>query len=146
MVTYPGDKFLSFDQAKQMLKKISGVVPMKHDMCISTCAAFTGMYSDLNICPYCSASYYHENGQPWQQFTTIPIGPVLQAFYASPEIATKMRYLKKQLTEISEYLKAHNGKMECYNDTVCSHMLLQAWASGQFTKDDIALQLCIDGA
>jgi hypothetical protein len=51
MAAYPGDEFLSFDQARRTLKKISGVVPMKHDMCISSCAAFTGTYSDLNTCP-----------------------------------------------------------------------------------------------
>ena len=146
MAAYPGDEFLSFDQAKRTLKKISGVVPMKHDMCISSCAAFTGAYSDLDTCPYCSAPRYHENGRRRRQFTTIPIGPVLQAFYASPEIAAEMHYLEKRLTEISEHLKTHNGKMECYDDTACSHALLQAWVSRQFTKGDIALQLSIDGA
>jgi hypothetical protein len=73
MVAYPGDKFLSFDQAKCTLKNISSVVPMRHDMCASSCAAFTGAYSNLKTCPYCSAPRYHENGQPRQQFTTIPI-------------------------------------------------------------------------
>ena len=62
MAAYPGDKFLSFDQAKRTLKKISDVMPMKHNMCISSCAAFTGVYSDLNACPYCSAPRYHKNG------------------------------------------------------------------------------------
>lgn len=146
MAAYPGDEFLSFDQAKRTLKKISGVVPMKHDMCTSSCAAFTGAYSDLEACPYCSAPRYHANGQPRRQFTTIPIGPVLQSFYASPQIAVEMHYLEKRLTKISDYLRTHNGQMEAYDDTACSHDLLQAWASGRFTKDDIALQLSIDGA
>ena len=55
---------MSFDQAKRTLKKISGVVPMKHDMCAFSCAAFTGAYSDLEACPYCSAPRAHANGQP----------------------------------------------------------------------------------
>jgi hypothetical protein len=146
MAAYPGNEFLSFDQAKRTLKKISGVVPMKHNMCISSCAAFTGTYSDLNVCPYCSAPHYHENRRPQRQFTMIPIGPVLQAFYVSPQIAAEIHYLKRRLTEISDYLRTHNGQMEVYDDTACSHDLLQAWASGRFTKDDIALQLSIDGA
>ena len=146
MAAYPGDEFLSFDQARRTLKKISGVVPMKHDMCISSCAAFTGAYSDLDTCPYCSAPRYHENGRPRRQFTTIPIGPVLQALYGSPQIAEEMHYLEKRLTEISQYLRTHNGQMEGYDDTACSHELLQAWISGRFTKNDIALQLSIDGA
>ena len=146
MAAYPGDDFLSFDQAKRTLKKISGVVPIKHDMCISSCAAFVGAYSDLNTCPYCSEPRYLANGRPRRQFTTIPIGPILQAFYASPQVAAEMHYLEKRLAEISEYLRTHDGQMEGYNDTACSHDLLRAWVSGRFTKDDIALQLSIDGA
>jgi Transposase family tnp2 len=76
----------------------------------------------------------------------IPISPVLQAFYASPQIAAEMHYLEKRLTEILEYLRTHDGQMEFYDDTTCSYDLLQAWASGRFTKDDIALQLSIDSA
>ena len=77
MAAYPGDDFLSFDQAKRALKAISGVVPIKHDMCITSCAAFMGTYSDLDACLYCKAPHYHEDGSPRQQFTTIPIGPIL---------------------------------------------------------------------
>ena len=51
MAAYPGNEFSSFDQANQTLKEISGVVPIKHDMCTSSCAAFTGMYSSLDTCP-----------------------------------------------------------------------------------------------
>jgi hypothetical protein len=64
MVAYPGDEFLSFDQAKQTLKKLSGVVPMKHGMCTSSCAAFTGTYPDLDACPYCSVPCYNVTGRP----------------------------------------------------------------------------------
>ena len=130
MATYPGDKFLSFDQAKRTVEKISGVVPMKHDMCTSTCAAFTGTYLDLDKRPYCSEPRYHADGRPQRQFTTIPIGLVLQALYGSPKIAEEMHYLEKRLTEISQYLRTHNGQMEGYDDTACSHVLIQAWISG----------------
>ena len=146
MATYPGDEFLSFDQARRTLKKLSGVVPMRHDMCISSCAAYTGAYSDLVLCPYCNESRYHANGQPRRQFTTIPIGPVLQGFYASPQIAGEMHYLEKRLTNITEYLRTHDGQIQSYDDTACSHDLVKAWTSGHFTRNDIALQISIDGA
>ncbi|KAF8241156.1 hypothetical protein L208DRAFT_1464199 [Tricholoma matsutake] len=64
MAAYPGDKFLSFDQAKRTLKEISGVIPIKHNMCPSSCTAFTGAYSSLDACPYCSAPRYDANGRP----------------------------------------------------------------------------------
>ncbi|KAF8232539.1 hypothetical protein L208DRAFT_1271560 [Tricholoma matsutake] len=64
MAAYPDDEFLLFDQAKQTLKKLSGVVPITHDCCISSCAAFTGAYSDLDACPYCNVPHYDDNGKP----------------------------------------------------------------------------------
>ncbi|KAF8232538.1 hypothetical protein L208DRAFT_1561789 [Tricholoma matsutake] len=76
----------------------------------------------------------------------IPITPVLQALYMSPKTAEDMHYLEKRLTKIEEHLRTHSGEMESYDNTACSQDLLQAWASGQFTKDDIALQFSIDGA
>ena len=129
-----------------MLKKISGVVAMKRDMCISSCAAFTGMYLDLDKCPYCGAPRYQTNGRPRRQFTTIPIGPVLQSFYALPQIAAEMHYLEKRLAKILDYLRTHDSYLGSYDDTACSHDLLRAWSTGRFTKGDIALQLSIDGA
>ena len=146
MAAYPNDEFLSFDQAKRTLKKLSGVAPIRHDCCISSCAAFTGAYSDLDACPYCKSPRYDNNGKPCWQFTTIRIGPVLQALYMSPKTAKDMHYLENRLTKIEEHLRTHNGKMESYDDTACSQDLLQAWTSGQFTKDDIALQFSIDSA
>ena len=109
MAAYPGDNFLSFDQAQLALKAISGVVPIKHDMCITSCAAFTGAYSDLNTCLYCKALCYHEDGSFQRQFTTIPVSPVLQAFYSSPQTAEEMHYLERRLTEITEYVQTHDG-------------------------------------
>jgi hypothetical protein len=146
MAAYPDDEFLSFNQAKQTLKKLSGVVPIRHDCCISSCVGFTGAYSDLDACPYCKTARYDNNGKPCRQFTTIPIGPVLQALYMSPKTAGEMHYLEKRLTKIEEHLRTHNGEMESYDDTACSQDLLQAWASGRFTKNDIALQFSIDSA
>ena len=105
-----------------------------------------GVYSDLDACLYCKAPCYHEDGSPRRQFTTIPIGPILQAFYSSPQTAEEMHYRERRLTEIAEYVQTHNGQMEYYDNTACSYELLQAWASGWFTKDDIMLQLSIDGA
>ena len=59
MNTYPNDPFLSFDQIKQHVEWISGVVPLLHDMCINTCHAFTDPYTDLNKFPTCSTSRHH---------------------------------------------------------------------------------------
>ena len=93
---YPDDPFLSFDQVKRKLEMLTGVVPILHDMCIDTCAAFTSPFSSLDACPKCSQPRYHPGtSQPRRQFVTIPIGPVIQALYSSFEIAEHMHDLKR---------------------------------------------------
>ena len=55
------------------------------------------------------------------------------------KLSEDMHYLEKRLTKIEKHLRTHNGEMETYDDMACSQDLLQAWASGRFTKDNIAL-------
>jgi len=57
---YPGDPFLSFDRMKHKVEMITGVVPLIHNMCIDTCAAFTGPFSSLQACPLCSEPQYYQ--------------------------------------------------------------------------------------
>ena len=62
-------------------------------------------------------------------------GPVLQSFYASPQIAAvEMHYLAEESsTKISDHISGthKSAKWRAYDDTACSHDLLQAWASGR---------------
>ncbi len=88
---YPDDPFPSFDQMKRRIKQLSGVVPIYHDMCPDTCVGFTGPWSNCERCPVCGTDRYQPNTQePHRQFITIPLGPVIQALYASPETAEMM--------------------------------------------------------
>jgi hypothetical protein len=55
-------------------------------MCINSCAAFTGPFSNLAECPIChEARYIDKTESPWQEFYTIPIGPQLQALWRTEE-------------------------------------------------------------
>ena len=146
MLTYPDDPFLSFNQVKKCVESLSGVVPIRHDMCLNSCLAFTGPYAELDTCPICSTRRHDpKTNKPYRHFTTIPIGPVIQSFYGSELTAERMHYLERRLTELSDYAKT-NGQLPKYDDTACSKDLLDAWEARRFTKDDIALQLSIDGA
>ncbi|KAL0960636.1 hypothetical protein HGRIS_005665 [Hohenbuehelia grisea] len=83
---------LSLDQVKRRLKQLTGVVPVMHDMCVNTCIAFTGPFSELDTCNHCSQPRYDSKGAPRRRFSTLPIGPQLQAQWASPKGAQNMRY------------------------------------------------------
>ena len=90
---------MSFDQVRCRLSWLSGVMPLEHDMCPNTCVAYTRPYEELDTCSWCSLScYLPDTNTPHKQFTTVPIGPVIQAFYGSREIARHMHYLERSLS------------------------------------------------
>jgi hypothetical protein len=55
---HPEDEICTYDQAKHLVRHLSGIVPLAHDMCINTCIAYTGPFSDLEMCPYCNTPCY----------------------------------------------------------------------------------------
>jgi hypothetical protein len=147
LLNNPAAAFLSFDQVKWRLRWLSGVVLIEHDMCPRTCVAFTGPYSELDACPRCSTPRYFPNSdKPQRRFTTVPIGPVIQAFYGSRDIAEHMHYLERRLAANVEAARLNGNKLDKYDDTSCGRELLDAWESGALRKHDVALQLSIDGA
>ncbi len=100
---HPSLQQYSFYQMKKYVEHLSGVVPLAHDMCIDTCAAFTGPFKDLEECYYCTKPRY-ENGRPRRQFYTIPVGPIIQALYASPASAKNMQHRTEATQRILEYM------------------------------------------
>jgi hypothetical protein len=45
---YPDDEILSYERIRKKVAEMSGVHPITHHMCINTCVAFTGPYTDLD--------------------------------------------------------------------------------------------------
>ena len=72
-------------------------------MCPNTCVAYTRPYEELDTCSWCPLSrYIPDTNTSRKQFTTVPIGPVIQAFYGSREIASHMHYLERSLSVNSD--------------------------------------------
>jgi len=116
-------------------------------MCPNTCVAYTGPYKELDMCPRCPLSrYLPDTNTPRKRFTTVPIGPVIQAFYGSCEIASQMHYLERSLSVNADRARRAGGSLDKYDDISCGKDILSAWASGAMQKSDVALQLSIDGA
>ncbi|KAF8325705.1 hypothetical protein F5887DRAFT_840223, partial [Amanita rubescens] len=64
-------------------------------MCPNSCIAYTGPFSTLEECPYCAEPRYTQPSTSRKRtarrrFSTIPLGPQLQAMYRSPESADRM--------------------------------------------------------
>jgi hypothetical protein len=54
----PDNLILSFDQVRQQVCWLSGVMPVEHDMCMNLCMAFTGPCEPLDACAWGKASWY----------------------------------------------------------------------------------------
>ena len=119
---------------------------MEHDMCINLCLAFTGLRETLDTCSHCGESYHLGTTRPQKCFTTIPMGPIIQAMYSSQNVADYMHYLERTLAENLECARLSGGVLDIYNDTACSQALIDAWGEGHIKKGDVALQFYIDGA
>jgi len=48
---FPESKMLSYNQVKQKVSELSGLITWKHDMCVNLCVGFTGAFADLEECP-----------------------------------------------------------------------------------------------
>ena len=153
---HPDDDFLSYDQVKHRIEQISGVTPILHDMCINSCCAFTGPFRDHTECTICAEPRYeYKSGRhgrnercPRRQFHTIPIGPVLQALYRSPDSAKNMHHRKERTREICSQIARNAGKIkiDVYDDIYVGSDYIKAVLETRIQDNDIVLEISIDGA
>ena len=154
----PGvEDVLTFHQVERLIKLHTGVEPILHDMCPQTqCHAFTGPYSALDRCYMCNASRWNEqrlqgsNGRvkvPALQFTTIPLGPQLQARTRNPESAREMRYLwERTQSVLDEIRRSGGGAIPVVDDVAMGWDYLGAVLDGDIGEHDIVLMISLDGA
>lgn len=152
---HPNDPILSFDQAKRKVSELSGVVSIVHDMCPSSCVAYTGPYKNLETCPKCGEPRFDpiklaaSEGQiktARQEFHTIPLGPQLQALWRSPESADAMKHRFRQTELILEQLRVNNGAIPIYEDFYHGQDYIDAVSRGDISAFDTVIVLSIDGA
>jgi hypothetical protein len=152
---HPEDKILTYDKVKRRVAQITGVYPLIHDMCIGSCIAYTGPFSDLIVCPTCSEPRYDQNkfissnGEtrvPRQTYYTLPIGPQIQAFWQSKDSADKMRHRERETARILRELQDNGGRLLEYNDVYQGSDYLDAVKRGNIRAGDTLLMLSMDGA
>ena len=152
---YPDSKILSYAQIKVHTTRLSGVTPILNDMCRNSCHAYTGPFTDRDICAYCSEPRYdpHILAQsegikkvPQLKFRTVPIGPFLQAQKASPQSSADLCYRKNVTKEILKEWTDNDGDLACYKDIFWGSDYLDAVEAGDITMDDMCLMFSIDSA
>ena len=144
----------SYYKTKRLVVDLTGVDSVVHHMCINSCIAYTGPFSDLEVCPICSESQYDQfqlnltNGRdrvPRQEFHTIPIGLQLQALYWEPESAMHAHYLRTERSRVLAEVD-NKGLLDEYSDVLHGTDLIEAFRDGRIGEDNIALLFSIDGA
>ncbi|KIK25335.1 hypothetical protein PISMIDRAFT_9691 [Pisolithus microcarpus 441] len=133
---FPGargvDDILSYHNVENLIASLTGVEKVQHDMCPNSCAAFTGPFSDREQCLLCGASHWNEevlqgtnsrSRLPAKKFTTIPLGPQIQALYRDPDQARQM-----------------------LDDVTAGWDYLGVVLEGDIKKDDVVLMVSLDGA
>jgi hypothetical protein len=143
---HPENEVLTLATIKRKVEEWSGVVPIVSNMCPSSCAAYTGPYSELDSCPVCKAPRFDENGLP-QKFYTIPLGPQLQALFRNPESAKHMHYRREKTQEILDSVDEDgNLNIPVYDDYLHGSAYLEAVDRGDIQPTDVVVIGSIDGA
>jgi hypothetical protein len=124
-------------------------------MCINSCAGFTGSFEHLTHCPICnkfcfeSIPYEQSDGAikiPWQTFSTILLGPQLQALWQSQETAKVLQYRVRHTHEIIEAMEANNGIISMCDDVFCGSEYIEVFQAGHSSDHDTTLLLSLNGA
>ena len=144
----------TYYRTKRLVADLTGIESVVHHMCINSCLAYTGPFSELETCPLCSEPRYDQfklqsrGGSaktPWQEFHTIPIGPQLQALYRDPESATHAHYLREERSRVLSEINL-KGYLDEYSDVLHGTEMINAFQDGRIGPDDIVLMFSIDGA
>jgi hypothetical protein len=148
------EDILSFYSVEKLIAQYTGVESIKHDMCSQSCLAFTGPFVDLESCPMCETSRWDQaklrasNGHTKvaaQTFTTLPLGPQLQALYRHPDSAQDMRYFHNRIQEVLAGL-VDTGDIPVFDDITMGHDAIGAVLDGDIKENDIVLMVSLDGA
>ncbi|KZV98741.1 hypothetical protein EXIGLDRAFT_593834, partial [Exidia glandulosa HHB12029] len=142
----PACDMLSTDAVRSKLEELTGVYALYDDLCINSCIAYTGPYSELETCPVCEEPRYQpDSTTPRNKMTTIPIGPQLQAMHRHEQTAEQLDYWASRTHDLLQQLERGEEILE-YFDVMCGSDILKLMTDGHLTPDDTVIMHSIDGA
>lgn len=147
---------LSYERVKNLAAEYFGVKPIYEDMCPKSCVGFTGPFCDMRRCPMCGEDRYEicsnslasctKREIPRRHFLTLPVGPLLQAMYCSPDGADAMEYRNRVTSQIAKELEESSLSLLVMRDLMYGSEYTEAVQRGDITDNDIVLLLSVDGA
>ena len=153
---YSSTNILLYYLVKKLVSEITGVIAVYDDMCINSCHAFMGPFSQHNSCTICGEAQYNmvqlastDKKVPCQQFCMILLSPQLQALCQSHTGATNMWYLDQKLKDVMkmlENLQMDNGSNIIYNNILCGSEAQDLADRVAITAYDTLVLCSLDGA
>src|SRR6266704_5251237 len=130
---------------------MTGVTQTETDMCPNSCIAYTGPFATLDGCPNtkCQLPRYENvkgKKQARKQFSTIPLGPMLQALWRTPGGADRMQYWNSKTNKIMQQLNHNHGVIPIYEDIFHGLEYINAVHAGKINPDDTLIFFSLDRA
>lgn len=146
----------TYEQVKRLVSDLTGIDAIHTDMCTNTCIAYVGAFAAFEQCPFCGESCYDvwrlTQGKkvPRRTFQTYPLGPQLQAMWASPENARLMKHRAQETQRIIDAAEADPDALPDYDNVYYGQAYIDAVQEEDRAKgirtDDMVLMFSIDGA
>ncbi|KAL1950134.1 hypothetical protein VTO73DRAFT_5257 [Trametes versicolor] len=146
----------TYEQVKRLVSDLTGIDAILMDMCMNTCVAYVGVFAAFEQCPFCGELRYDvwklTQGRkvPRCTFQTYPLGPQLQAMWASPENARLMEHRAQETQRITDTAEADPNALPDYDDIYYGQVYIDTVQEEDRAKaihtDDMVLMFSIDGA
>ncbi len=153
---FPHRDTFSLYRITKQVTTLAGTATMIHDMCPDSCVAFTGPFSDLDKCPMpqCGKSRWDpiqlKKGKkvPAKTFSTIALGPQIQALFGNTAAAQEMQYRQQKTHEIIRNARELDGALsvDIFDDIYSGSEYLHLYQNGVVNDDSILFLFSIDGA
>ena len=140
-----GHAMLSLHEVRKLARAVTGQEVLRADMCVRSCIAYVGAFSDLNHCPTCNEPRWRQQPsgrkqKSRKQYTYTPFTPRIRALFRNASTAQLLR-------SRDETLRA--AKQDVREGT----LVYADWSSGALARRlplmetrDGAFTLSIDGA
>ncbi|ESK87682.1 hypothetical protein Moror_1876, partial [Moniliophthora roreri MCA 2997] len=115
-------ELLLYYWVKKLVRDITGIKPIKNDMCPKTCISYVAQFDDLDTCPFCRLPWIDPITKRPQKFSTIPFG------------------MKKLLEELEL-----NSEIDEIDDICCREDVLNAVKEEKIGLDDTVVMVTLDG-
>ncbi|EJD50606.1 hypothetical protein AURDEDRAFT_58434, partial [Auricularia subglabra TFB-10046 SS5] len=137
---------LSLDRVKRWMRDATGMFPIVHDMCPNSCQAYTGPLAAETSCRACKEPRYKPGTKdPRQHYYTLPLAPVIQSMHRDVNASRRFQYGAQKLADLCKLARENGGKIPVYDDVLCGHDVINAFAEGSIKDTDLLLMVSYDG-